>query len=341
MAAPLLVSSGFQFLTIWIRTDNTGVAFCETSDTSVAEKIIEVIQDWPSCHTIVGTKDQVPSEISYTEDGIVYGALIPPNVQRHIWTKLELDTPQLEDPAKLSNVNGTQDSAVQVVSDFLAEVKVHLVKNLDRRYGRELWKTLPITLVVTVPAVWSDAAEDRTLDAVRQAGFNNSGFPQLKRVVTITEPEAAAIYTIQSLRGGIQDKQFAIGDGFIVCDMGGGTVDLISFRVAELEPTILEEATVGGGDKCGGTFVDRAFIRWLERRLGTVDFAKIAGCRSEELPHTSMSVKLGKMVQDFVLGAKGGFSGKQKNYMRLPPPLSAIEEDSLRGIIDGEILITP
>lgn len=84
MAAPLLVSSGFQFLTIWIRTDNTGVAFCETSDTSVAEKIIEVIQDWPSCHTIVGTKDQVPSEISYTEDGIVYGALIPPNVQRHI-----------------------------------------------------------------------------------------------------------------------------------------------------------------------------------------------------------------------------------------------------------------
>jgi hypothetical protein len=48
-----------------------------------------------------------------------------------------------------------------------------------------------------------------------------------------------------------------------------------------------------------------------------------------------------KMVQDFVLGAKGGFSGKQKNYMRLPPPLSAIEEDSLRGIIDGEILITP
>lgn len=122
--------------------------------------------------------------------------------------------------------------------------------------------------------------------------------------------------------------------------MGGGTVDLISYRVAELEPTTLEEATVGNGDKCGGSFVDRGFLKWLERRLGTADFVLIAGERSEELSRTSLSPKLSRMVQDFILEAKSGFSGYETNFLRLPVPLSSIEDDEARGIQDGEIKIT-
>jgi hypothetical protein len=304
-----------------------------------------VVKDWPSRHTNIATKDKVPSEIAYSPEGIEWGSLIAPNVQRHMWTKLELDRSQTGEAAKIFkelslNSHGHPKQAVDIVSDYLAQVKDHLVMNLDNRYGKELWKTLPITLVVTVPAVWSDAAKDRTLQAVHKGGFNTTVFPQLKRTVTTTEPEAAAIHTIQSLRGSISDEQFAIGDGFVVCDMGGGTVDLISYRVAELEPTILEEATVGSGDQCGGTFVDRGFLRWLERRLGTADFIKIAGERSEDLPHTSLSSKLGRMVQDFVLEAKSGFSGGETNFLRLPAPLSAIMDDEARGICDGEIEIT-
>jgi hypothetical protein len=137
---------------------------------------------------------------------------------------------------------------------------------------------------VTVPAVCSDLAKDSTLRAIRKGGFNTTVFPKLKRTVLTTEPEAAAKYTIQSLRGSVQDEQFAIGDGFIVCDMGGGTVDLVSYRIAELEPTSLEEVTVGSGDQCGGSFVERGFLKWLERRLGTADFVSIVGTRSDDLP---------------------------------------------------------
>ena len=115
----------------------------------------------------------------------------------------------------------------------------------------------------------------------------------------------------------------------------------ISYRVAENEPTVLEEATVGSGDKCGGSFVERGFLKWLERRLGTADFVMIAGEKSEDLPRTSMSPKLSRMVQDFVSEAKSGFTGVETNYLRLPPPLSGIEEDEARGILDGEIKITP
>jgi molecular chaperone DnaK (HSP70) len=196
-------------------------------------------------------------------------------------------------------------------------------------------------LVVTVPAVWSDGAKDRTMQAVYQAGFNEIQFPKLKRVVTATEPEAAAIYTIKSLSGSVQDDQFKVGDGLVVCDMGGGTVDLISYRIVDLSPTILEEATIGSGDLCGGSFVDLAFIRWLERQLGTSDFIKIAGTRSDNIPRTSMSIKLSRMVQDFCLEVKSGFSGTETNFLRLPSPLSAIEDDPLRGIVDGELTIKP
>ncbi|UPX15290.1 uncharacterized protein EKO05_0005744 [Ascochyta rabiei] len=326
-------------------TTYTGVSFCETSDAGALEKHIEVIKDWPSRHTKIGTKEKVPSEIAYLSDGMKWGSLIPTNAQRHMWTKLELDSPQAGEAARIqrelvANTRVTLKQPVDIVADFLEQVKGHLIKNLDTQYGEELWRTLPITLVITVPAVWSDAAKARTHQAVRMAGFDNSSFPKLKRTITITEPEAAATYTIQSLRGSAQDEQFALGDGFIVCDMGGGTVDLISYIVAELNPTILEEATVGDGDQCGGSFVERGFLKWLERRLGTADFVKVAGCRSDEIPRTSMSKKLGQMVQDFVLEAKSGFCGTETSYLRLPTPLSAVDDDESRGISDGEIVIT-
>jgi molecular chaperone DnaK (HSP70) len=265
-----------------------------------------------------------------------------------MWTKLELDPAiqrtQYGEAGKIlqeqTTSAGTSKPAVDVVADFLRKVKEHLIQTLDTQFGPKLWRTLPITLVVTVPAVWSDAAKDRTMRAVDKGGFNTSELPQLKRVVTITEPEAAAIHTIKSFSGSVQDEQFAVGDGLIVCDMGGGTVDLISYRVADLDPTTLEEATIGNGDQCGGSFVDRAFIRFLESRLGHEDFVKIAGTRSEDIKRTSMPLKLGTLVQNFVAGQKTVFSGKEAYVIALPHPLSRCEDDEARGIFEGEITIT-
>ncbi|KAF2642545.1 hypothetical protein P280DRAFT_548006 [Massarina eburnea CBS 473.64] len=326
-------------------TTYTGVSFCETSDTNVMEERIQIVQDWPSAHTMVGTKEKVPSEIAYLPDGIRWGSLIPPHVSRHMWTKLELDSPKLGEAEKIRRelsamtVGGsTVRHPVDVVAAFLKEVKDHLLKNLDRQYGPELWRTLPITLVVTVPAVWSDAAKDRTMRAVSQAGFDTSAFPQLKRIVTTTEPEAAAIYTIKSVKGSAQDDALKVGDGFVVCDMGGGTVDLISYRIAEIEPTSVEEASVGTGDQCGGSFVDRGFLTWLETKLGMGDFVKIAGCSAAELSRTSLPPKLGRMMQEFSLTAKSGFSGTEEYYLRLPAPLSGIDDED-RDMCDGEILL--
>jgi hypothetical protein len=152
--------------------------------------------------------------------------------------------------------------------------------------------------------------------------------------------EFESLLTMNHL-GTTQEAHFNIGDGFIVCDMGGGTVDLISYRVTGLNPTIIEEATVGNGDQCGGSSVDRAFLRWLEGRVGTKDFVAVAGCRSEHVKYTSLSRGAANLLALFSSGAKAGFSGTETYIMALPYPLSKIDNDDTRGICDGEIQITP
>jgi hypothetical protein len=322
------------------------VALCETSDDGGQGKPIHVIQNWPSSHTKIGTKEKVPSEIAYTKDGVEWGSNIPPNVGRNIWMKLSLDRQQSGEAGRImqeltSTTTGPHRRPVDIIADFLKCVKEHLIKNLDEQYGAGLWRSLPIVLVITVPAVLSDLAKHRTMKAFDLAGFNMDTLPNLVHVITTTEPEAAATFTIKTLRGSAHDEQLSVGDGFVVCDMGGGTVDLISYRVASLQPTLVEEATVGNGDQCGSTFIDRAFIEWLEAKLGVDDFVKIAGCRAKDVPHSQLSEKLGRMVADFIMEAKTGFSGKQHSFLRLPRPLSNLDDDEERGIRDGEIMITP
>jgi hypothetical protein len=58
----------------------------------------------------------------------------------------------------------------------------------------------------------------------------------------------------------------------VVCDAGGGTVDLISYTVVELEPILeVKEAAPGTGGLCGSTYLNRRFQEYLEARLSNQD----------------------------------------------------------------------
>jgi hypothetical protein len=262
-----------------------------------------------------------------------------------VWTKLELESPTSGEVAKIQNEEGLKaigeawncKSAVEIVADYNGALLKHLIKQLDDQYGKILWRTLPITLVVTVPAVWSDAAKDRTMRAISQGGFNKTELPQLERTITVTEPEAAALYTISSYHDSIKQDMLAIGDGFIVLDMGGGTVDLITYVVSRVDPISLEEITVGTGAQCGATFVERAFLHWLEQKIGLANFVMIAGSPAVNLPFTALPKSLWKLVRDFVDDVKCQFDGSDTSYiLSLPGPLFDME-DQQRGISGGEI----
>ena len=81
----------------------------------------------------------------------------------------------------------------------------------------------------------------------------------------ISEPEAAAIYSLYAM----DPRGLEVGDTFVVCDAGGGTVDLITYRVSALKPILrLTEASIGSGLLCGSSFLNRKFEKFLKAKLG-------------------------------------------------------------------------
>jgi hypothetical protein len=51
-------------------------------------------------------------------------------------------------------------------------------------------------------------------------------------IQVISEPEAAAVHNLQA----IQRNYLSTGDNLVVCDAGGGTVDMIAYKIITLKP---------------------------------------------------------------------------------------------------------
>ncbi|UZP40356.1 hypothetical protein NXS19_008172 [Fusarium pseudograminearum] len=63
-------------------------------------------------------------------------------------------------------------------------------------------------------------------------------------------------------------KMMRENDKTAIQDAGGGTVDLISYKIASVGPISLEEAVEGSGGLCGGIFIDQYFEVIIKNRLG-------------------------------------------------------------------------
>lgn len=85
-----------------------------------------------------------------------------------------------------------------------------------------------------------------------------------KGLQIISEPEAAATYALYAM----DPHSIKAGDTFVLCDAGGGTVDLISYTVTGLKPILqVQEAATGSGRICGSTFLNRIFLKFLETKF--------------------------------------------------------------------------
>jgi len=67
----------------------------------------------------------------------------------------------------------------------------------------------------------------------------------------------------------------SIGDSFVVCDAGGGTVDLISYTVDSLDPLRLSMCVEATGDLCGAVYLDDAFDRAMRIEVGSSTYDKL------------------------------------------------------------------
>ncbi|KAE8423329.1 hypothetical protein BDV36DRAFT_290464 [Aspergillus pseudocaelatus] len=65
------------------------------------------------------------------------------------------------------------------------------------------------------------------------------------------------------------------GDVIVVCDAGGGTVDLISYCVKSVSPLYLEEVAQGTGTAYGSMLLDAKFMTFLKALFGDSEYEKI------------------------------------------------------------------
>ncbi|KAE8359145.1 actin-like ATPase domain-containing protein [Aspergillus caelatus] len=210
--------------------------------TAVADDI-EVISEWPGRRK--RTTPKAPTTICY-EGGKVrwgYGLTFTKDVIHGV--KLLLDE--------------------RLKTDF---IPVLLSKKVLRNRGLSPAEVY----VLTVPAVWSDKAKDGTRLATSAAGF------PLSDISLVSEPEAAALHCLSVMK----PNTIQSGDVIVVCDAGGGTVDLISYCVKSVSPLYLEEVTQGTGmllicigAAYGSMLLDAKFMTFLKALFGDSEYEKI------------------------------------------------------------------
>ncbi|KAE8151683.1 actin-like ATPase domain-containing protein [Aspergillus avenaceus] len=237
---------------------------------------VEVITRWPGG----GNRNwmKVPSSILYDDFSTKWGYQTGTSTEAFRGFKLLLDENE-ETPYKPSLdtkklFTKYEKDAFTVTADFLRRLVHHIKEILCQSNGISAQR-LQTRFVLTVPAVWSDKAQNETLRAAQKSGI------PAEDVTLISEPEAAALYTLRAT----QPHPIAVNDVFTVCDAGGGTVDLISYRIVRLEPLVLAEVVKGTGRVCGSILLDQGFQLLLEKKMGTRGYANLSA-RSKEIAMT-------------------------------------------------------
>lgn len=270
-----------------------------------------VIGQWPNANGI--THNKVPTEICYGEAGIKWGLQIPEHQSRYQCFKLELEPGVAKDSSHLGLMY-PDPRALQVnqwitgetlISDYLTCLRKHISEVLKSSLCDNVLETATLEFIITVPAIWSEAAQERTRSCAERAGMSAG-------LRLVPEPEAAIMHALDQ-----ELSKLAIGDVVVVCDGGGGTVDLISYIVDQLKPTLeISEAAPGTGHACGSNFLNRMFRRMLQNK-----FSHLPGWADDTLEEA---------LENFERVVKRKFDGNDEDFLIPVPGLPDDKDTRIR-----------
>ncbi|XP_060557878.1 heat shock 70 kDa protein 12A-like [Ruditapes philippinarum] len=155
-------------------------------------------------------------------------------------------------------------SALHVFSSAIKFLKDHLCNEMSKKMTE--FEERDIFWMLTVPAIWTDAAKKFMREAALEAGI------QSDCLSLALEPEAASIFCkllpVDCLKhnNSTSIEAFKAGSSYIVLDLGGGTVD-VTVHHLEYDGKLSEIARASGG-AWGGTQVDEAYLRFLQNVFG-------------------------------------------------------------------------
>jgi hypothetical protein len=151
---------------------------------------------------------------------------------------------------------------VKATNDFLKAIYEYTFKEMEKgAIEKGAIDKSRIRFVLTVPAQWTD--DDRKLLRLIciEAGLIKEKDHE-NRLHIINESFAAAIYCERQLATSKNEIKFAKGDRYLICDAGGGTVDLATYESTGPDEELHNlcngrcQLTFDRGQDCGSVFVD-------------------------------------------------------------------------------------
>ncbi|KAJ7482269.1 hypothetical protein B0H11DRAFT_1724058 [Mycena galericulata] len=279
------LDEGKLVIAIDFGTTFSGVAY---GSSRIASGKIQQILNWPgSSETFRKARtffwrfnitNCIPTCLLYDEHGRVLAwgleaknASAIPGTSRYEWFKLFLDPRALRDESaldpRLPALPVPRKDGYYLITEFLSCLWEYARDQITRDIGAiadlnsaDVW--------VTVPAAWDARGCALMRDAAIAAGLVQSSYAGeagwRDRLKIITEPEAAAVHCAH-----LTDLYKLLpSQNFIVCDAGGGTVDLAVYKIIG-DPAHLEIAEIAArsGANCGSLFLDLRFRALVQALL--------------------------------------------------------------------------
>ncbi|KAJ7777521.1 actin-like ATPase domain-containing protein [Mycena maculata] len=265
------LDEGKLVIAIDFGTTFSGVAY---GSSRIASGKVQQILNWPGSSE---TFRKIPTCLLYDEEGRVLAwgleaknSSAIPGTSRYEWFKLFLDPRALRDESALDPrlpALPPGKTATDLITEFLSCLWEYAREQITRDIGAiadlnsaDVW--------VTVPAAWDARGCALMRDAAIAAGLVQSSYAGdtawRDRLKIITEPEAAAVHCAH-----LTDLYKLLpSQNFIVCDAGGGTVDLAVYKIIG-DPAHLEIAEIAArsGANCGSLFLDLRFRALVQALL--------------------------------------------------------------------------
>ncbi|XP_062593072.1 heat shock 70 kDa protein 12A-like [Saccostrea cucullata] len=162
---------------------------------------------------------------------------------------------------KIKDIRNKELLALHVFSHSIEFLKKTFFDNFKKKSLQDnIDLDKEILWVLTVPAIWDDAAKQFMREAAKEAGLPNN------RLIICLEPEAASVYCkylpLERLEQDASLHALQPGRRFVVVDAGGGTIDMAVQEVTD--DNKLQEIDHVQGGNWGGIYVDKEFEKVIE-----------------------------------------------------------------------------
>ena len=167
---------------------------------------------------------------------------------------------------EITSVNTNKTLPLQlVIGKVLSKLRDLCLDQMNKA-----WKFIEETFikwVVTVPAIWGDFEKEIMMEACVDIGLVNEDTD--KSLFFALEPESASLYC--SRNDNIRKEFLEPGKYYIICDLGGGTGDIVTHLIGSNKT--VEEITPSCGGNYGSNEIDKKIFKNIIYKLfGFEDF---------------------------------------------------------------------